>query len=181
MRRVEQDHLGSVRDGGAEPGFVESELGRVDAHGDTATACHRDGRAVRVVERLERDDLVTCVDEGQHRGGDRLGRAGCDEHLGVRVQVGAVPTLLVLGDRVSQDRNAGAGRVLVASAGPDRVHRGVGHGGRSVDVGEPLAEVDRPGRHREGRHLGEDRGAEPGEMGDEAVTAHGPTVRWGRG
>src|SRR5499427_6740315 len=42
----------------------------------------------------------------------------------------------------------------------------------AVDVGEALAEVDRPGGDGERRHLGEDRGSHPGEPGVEQWSVH---------
>ena len=45
----------------------------------------RDARGVRVVVRLERDDLVARLAQREQRRGDRLGRARGDEHLGVGV------------------------------------------------------------------------------------------------
>ena len=76
-----------VGDRRAQPVLVEPEVWWVEPHGNAAAARHRDRRAVRVVERLERDDLVTLIDERQHRGCDRLGGSGGDEHLGVGVEV----------------------------------------------------------------------------------------------
>ena len=70
-----------------------------------------------------------------------------------------VPVLLVRGDRGAQLGDARAGRVLVVT-GADGVDGGVEHLLRPVGVGEALAEVDRPRRDRQRRHLGEDRGAE---------------------
>ena len=46
----------------------------------------------------------------------------------------------------------------------DRSRRGLGDRARAVRVREALPEVDRPGRGRQRRHLGEDRGAQAGEV-----------------
>ena len=65
-------------------------------------------------------------------------------------------TLLVSRDRLAQDGDAVARRVLVR-ARRDRVAGGREHGRRPVGVGEALAEVDRAGPDRERGHRGEDR------------------------
>ena len=75
----------------------------------------------------------------------------------------------MVGDRVAQLGDADPRRVLVVP-GADRGDGGLEHLRRPVGVGEALPEVDRAGRDRERRHLGEDRGAEAlearGEVGD---------------
>ena len=127
------------------------ELVGIEASSRACAACttrrvapgHRDARGVRVVVRLERDDLVARLAQREQRGRDRLGRARGDEHLGVGVEVEAVEALLVR--RRSRARSSGTpmpGRVLVV-AGADRVDRGLLHDVGAVGVGEPLPEVDR--------------------------------------
>jgi len=80
----------------------------------------------------------------------------------------AVVTLLVAGDRLAQRGHAPPGGVLVG-ARLERRHCCGDHRGRPVDVGEPLAEVDRAGAHGQRRHLGEDRRPEPGQLGGHRV------------
>ena len=58
-------------------------------------------RRVRVVERLEDDDLVTHLGECQDGGRDRLGRAGSDEHLAIGVVVELVTAPMVVADRLT--------------------------------------------------------------------------------
>jgi hypothetical protein len=102
---------------------------------------------------------------------------------------------LVRGDRLAQHRSPDAGRVLVHAVA-DRLTGGVEHFGRAVFIGEALAEVDGARAHREGAHLGEDRGCDravdgeqpcpgggalPGtETGCGGEVAHALTVRQGR-
>ena len=126
-------------------------------------AGHGDDGGVRVVERLDQQHLGAGLDQPEHRGGDGLGGADGDQHLGVGVVLDAVAAFALRGDRLAQRRDAQAGRVLVDALG-DGVLGGLEHRRRAVLVGEPLPEVDRtdPGGQR--RHLGEDRhrvGLEP--------------------
>ena len=162
VRRVEQDQARARRERGGERGGVDRVVGRAQRDGPALGAGERDAGRVRVVVRLERDDLVALLAQREQRGGDRLGRAGRDEHLAVGVELDAVEAPLVLRDRGAQLRDAGAGRVLVAPLA-HRPGGGLDDLGRPVGVGEPLAEVDRAGTRRERRHLGEDRRAEAGE------------------
>ena len=61
----------------------------------------RDARGVRVVVRLERDDLVARFAQREQRRRDRFGRAGGHEHFGVGV--------------VLERRRSGAGDRAIAS------------------------------------------------------------------
>ena len=53
--------------------------------GHARAARHRDAGGVRVVVRLQGDDLVARLQQGEQRGGDGLGGARGDQHLGVGV------------------------------------------------------------------------------------------------
>ncbi len=106
---------------GSNPHPAPSRRSVTDAPSGTG---ERDARGVRVVVRLEEHHLVAATGQRQDRRGDRLGGAGGDEHLGVRVVVEAVVALLVGADRLSQFRDARAGRVLVVT-GPERLLGGV--------------------------------------------------------
>ena len=119
---------------------------------------HLDHRDVGVVVGLEHDDLVARVDQAQQRGGDRLGAPGGHDHLAVRVELEAVVPLLVPGDRLPELGTPGPGAYWLCAV-LQRPHRLRDHLRRPVPVGEPLAEVDRAGPHRQRRHLGEDRRA----------------------
>lgn len=177
VRGVQQDQAGARGDGGAQFVQVEGEGPGVRAQGDgdAYRAGHRDAGRVRVVVRLQGDDLVTRFEEGEERGRDGLGGAGRDQDLGVRVVGEAVEALLVRGDRGAQLGDAGARRVLVAEAREDRAGGRLGDFGGAVGVGEALAQVDRPGAGGQRRHLREDRGAEGRQTAVEegAVAAHG--------
>ena len=115
---------------------------------------------------------MTTSSPGSHsarmRGGDRLGGAGGDEHLGVGVERRARRS--AAGARRSacaQLGDAGARRVLVVP-GADRRDRGLGDlGGPSVS-GKPWPRLIDPVAHGQRRHLGEDRLAEPPHAGDDA-------------
>ena len=148
--------------------IARRELVGVERRSRAGAACttrrcapgHRDARGVRVVVRLERDDLVARLAQREQRGGDRLGRAGGDEHLGVGVVVEAVEALA--GARRSRARSSGMpmpggywlwpARIAATAASSTSA-------GPSVS-GKPWPEVDRAGRDGQRRHLGEDRRAE---------------------
>ena len=93
--------------------------------------------------------------------------------------------LLMVGDGPAQLGDARPRGVLVV-AGTDGGDGGLGHHGRTVGVGEALAEVDGAGLDGERRHLREDRRAEPLQAGREvgqpghAVTLRGASAvrRW---
>ncbi len=148
VRVVDEDQAGAIGDRRAEVVVVGLEVGTAQRHGRVDAAREVDHGAVLVVERLEGEHLVALVDEGEHGRGDRLGRAGGDQHLAVRVETDSVEAPLVLGDGRAQRGDAGRRRVLVDARG-DRRTRGLEHLGGAVVVGEALAQVDRPGAGRE--------------------------------
>ena len=92
VRRVEQHQL-RLRgaDGGGELVGVEGPVGRVQAHEARPRAGHGAAGGVGVVGRLEHDDLVAGLAQGEQGGGDGLGGADGDEHLGLGIEVEAVP------------------------------------------------------------------------------------------
>ena len=150
------------------------KLGRRSVSGTRTRAGHRDVGDVGVVVRLERDHLVARLEQGEQRGGDGLGRARGDQHLGVRVVAEAVEPLLVARHGRRSSGMPVGGRVLVAlpartaSAAASAIDR------RAVDVGEPLAEVDRVGGDGAGRHHAEDGVAEAVEAAVEQRSGHAP-------
>ena len=96
---------------------------------------------VVAVERLEKDDLVAGLEEGEARRHERARRADGDHDLIVAADRHAVEVAGLLGDLGAQLRDAGVGRVdrLVAvdggvGTGLDRVWRG--------EVADALPEVD---------------------------------------
>jgi hypothetical protein len=75
---------------------------RAERDGPRDAPGHRDARGVAVVHRLEQHDLVAGVQQCEQRGGQRLGGARGDQHLGVRVVGQATEALLMIGDRLTQ-------------------------------------------------------------------------------
>jgi hypothetical protein len=167
VRRVDQHELGAGGERRAQFVAVEAVLtvgtdagSQHDRPGDRIG--ERDACLVAVVHRLEHDDLVAGVEHAEQRPRQRFGGAGGHQHLGIGVDVETVEAALMLGDRLPQGWNPWTRWVLV-DARTDRLDRSIEHLARAVGVGEPLPEVDRAGLHSQCRHLGEDRGAEPGE------------------
>ena len=64
---------------------VRFEAARRERHVNGHAAGQRDVGFVAVVARVEHDDFVTRVHDGQDRRQDRLGRAGRDGDFGGRV------------------------------------------------------------------------------------------------
>ena len=160
---------------------VGAEPGRPQGDRDPGGARHGHAGGVGVVVGLERDGLVARLEERDQRGGDRLGGARGDQDLAVGVDVHAVEALLVGGDRVPQLGNARARRVLVTPPFQDRRGGRGGDLGRAVGVREALAEVDRPGRQGQRRHLGEDRRAHAGQPAVQQWSVHTAMRSHGRG
>jgi hypothetical protein len=119
-----------------------------------------DRRDVGVVEGFEEDDLVAGVDEGEHRVGQRLGRAGGDGDLRLGVGLAAVVARPGGGDGAAQAGRAVADGVLV-EVGVDRGLRRLLDEVGAGEIGEALAEVDGVVLRRQPAHLAEDRGAQP--------------------
>ncbi len=120
VRGVEEDQPGARGDRVAQ--FVQVQVVRAVAgtqgDGDSGAAREGDGGGVRVVVRLQRDDLVAGLDQGQQRGGDRLGGARRDQDLGV-------------GEALAQVDRAGAngqGRHLGEDRRPELREASVEHG-----------------------------------------------------
>ena len=172
VRRVQQQQPGARGDGGPQRLQVGAEPGGPQRDRDPGGARHGHAGGVGVVVGLERDGLVARLQERDQRGGDRLGGARGDQDLTVRVDVQAVEALLVGGDRVPQLGNARARGVLVAPPFQDRRRGRGGDLGRAVGVREALAEVDRPGRQGQRRHLGEDRRAHAGQPAVQQWSVH---------
>ena len=131
--------------------FVQRDVARDRAGQD------RVGAVVLVVG-LEHDDLVARVEQPEHGGHHRLGRAAGDGDLGLgvdRAPAGEVARRR-RGDRVAQRLAPPGDGVLVDVVGDG------GRGsrlelGRAREVGEALGEADRTGRDREPVHLADDR------------------------
>ncbi len=161
---VEQHEPGPGGDRGPQRLDVEAEVRRPQRDRPSYPAGHLEHRDVGVVVGLQHDHLVARLDQPEQGGRHGLGAAGGDHDLAVRVDLDPVVTSLVLGDGPAQHRDPGAGRVLVGAA-VERRDGGREHLGRSVLVGEALAEVEGAGADGERGHLGEDRGRDAGEAG----------------
>ena len=172
VRRVEQQDLRVRGERGPKLVGVEGPIRRPEGHDPAGCPAECDPRGIRVVVRLEGDDLVAGPGQREHRGGEGLGRAGGDQHLAVGVEVLPPEPAAVVGHRLAQRGNARQRRVLIVAVA-DRLHGGLGHLGRAVGVGEPLTEVDGVRLDRQGRHLREDRGSEPLETFGEEAVRHG--------
>jgi len=172
VRGVEQDEPGAHRHRLGQLVQVGAEVRRAQRDRDADAARHGDVRGVGVVVGLERDHLVARLDQGEHGGGDRLGGAGGDQHLVVRVVAQAPESLVVRGDGPAQFRYPRPGRVLVAATFEDGIGRRLGNLDRPVPVGEALAQVDGAGRDRARGHLGEYRRPEAFEAPVKQWSAH---------
>jgi hypothetical protein len=99
----------------------------------------------------------------QHRGEDRLRRAGGDGDLGFRVVATPVQSLGLRGDRLAQRRDAGHQRVLIV-AGAHRAVHVLDQRRIAVEVREALPEVHRVVLDGERGHRREDRRADAGQL-----------------
>ncbi len=157
VRRVDDDDAGAVREGSAQLGLVEGPVGGPQVH----EARHRPGQdgvgPVVLVHRVEQDDLVTRIDQGQQRGDHCLGRPAGHADLPLRVDppagVGA-PDLL--GDRGTEVSGAPGDGVLVDVSVKRRLGRLL-ELRRAGEVGEALRQVHRIVLQREARHLPDHR------------------------
>ena len=172
VRRVDDDHPRPGRDGRADRRLVDAEPGRLERHDARYPARDLDARGVRVVVRLEEDDLVARIEEAGHAVEDRLGRAAGDDDLALAIAGKSARPREARGDRGGELGQAGHARVLAAAVA-DRLDRGLLHELRAVEVGRPLPEVDRSVLDREGRHLGEDGGAVGRETTVDSGRTHG--------
>ena len=156
---------------------IEVPIGRVQAHRARHGAGHGRAGGVGVVHRLEHDDLVAGLAQRQHGGGDGLRGPDGDEHIGLGMQVQAVPGALVGRHGLAQLGDAVARRVLVPPF-PDGGHRHLAQLFGPVGVGEALAEVDRARRRRQLGHGGEDRGGEGLQPPGQVRVPRWPPRRW---
>ncbi|CVN05269.1 Uncharacterised protein [Streptococcus pneumoniae] len=151
VRRVHDEQARAVGDRVRHPRRVRQEVRRLHRHAHVPAAGQGDRGGVRVVERLDRDDLVARAHERQDRRGDALGGTRGDHGLRGGVLRHAPVAPAVLRDGLPQHGVARAGGVLVGA----RQH-GVGRQAQqrvgAVGVGEALAEVHGPVLDGEARH-----------------------------
>jgi hypothetical protein len=137
-RGVEQDHLGLRPESVGQ--FCPRQVPVWRRQADNARDCaqHAHHRHVGVVQRLDQDDLVAGIEHGHQARGDRLGGAGGHGNLTRPVDVEVVKALVRDGDGLTQFRDPGHWRILVAAI-LQRVSRGLDNVCRSLGVGKPLA------------------------------------------
>jgi len=164
VRTVGDDHPRAWSDRRPHARPVDTESGRVERQVHGLRTGQFDRRLIAVVGRIEHDHLVA----GAHQRGDgakqRLGGAGRHRDLALGVGCPAVETCGLAGDLLAQGREADARRVLVAACGHCPAHRLAQRFGR-IEVGEPLAEIERPVLLRQPAHHAEDGGADLGQFG----------------
>ncbi len=115
VRVVDQHHLGTVAERRGEGVEVRHKVGRQQRRGHVPAPESPMNRAIGVIERLEREDLVAGPHQGQQRGGDGLGGARGDDDFRLRIRSEPVETLLVQRNRLPQFQDALARGVLVGA------------------------------------------------------------------
>ena len=171
VRRVEQHQARAGPDGVGQPVEVGPERRRAEGDRHADASGERDRRCVRVVVRLEGHHLVARLAQREHRGGDRLGGPGRDQHLGVGVEVEPIVRCwwAAMAPRSSGTPMAGGYWLRPSRMASMATSRTLG----PVGVGEPLPEVDGTGRGGERRHLAEDGRAETPRPCREQIPAAG--------
>src|SRR5215813_1688428 len=125
-------------------------------------------RAIIFIKRLEDYHLFAGINDGQHRGDHRLGRAAGDDNLAVGIDVQSQMPFRLRGDRFPKTLGAPGDRVLI-DVGVD------GFAGRAFDVfrgrevGEALREIDRAVSERLAAHVADDGFGEAGSFAGDAI------------
>ena len=147
VRRVDDDRPGPRPERRAQLVGVDRPVRLVERHVARDGAGEDRVGAVVLVVRLEDDDLVARVEQPEHGGHHRLGRAAGDGDLGLGID--RAPAGELAGgrgrDRVAQRLAAPGDRVLVDVVA-DGGRGGVLELGRAREVGEALGQADRAGR-----------------------------------
>ena len=177
VRGIEDQRTRARAKGRGELVGIETPVGQSQRHGAWDAASHQDVGNIGIVGRLEDDDFVAGIDGGHHGVVQKFRRAAGDGDLGVgigraRVRMAAAP---VVGERLAQSRNPGAGRVLIS------VLADVPHGRfldefRGREIGKSLPQVDGAVAGAERRDLGEDRRAEAADAVGASTSPHGPNT-----
>jgi hypothetical protein len=113
VRRVEDDGAGALVESLRQLGGIEAPVRRAQRHEARRGAAEHGIRTVVFVEGLEDDDLVTRIDERQHRRDHRFGGAAGDRDLGLGIDGVAALALRLGGDRVAEALGAPGDGVLV--------------------------------------------------------------------
>ena len=159
MGRVEHDHPRPRRDGAPHRVPVDRVVGEPQRHEDRRPAAQHDRRHIRVVARLEHDDLVARTDRGRDGVEDPFRAARRDGDFGLGVVAPAGEPFVLGGDRLAQPQDALHRRVLILPAAHVRGD-GVDERRVAVEIGKALREVDRVQLGRKTRHHREDRRAD---------------------
>ncbi len=160
IRRVQDDRLGVVPEGLAQFDFVERPLavrgfGRMQFDEARLGAAQDRIRAVVFVERLEDDDLVALVADGEQGRDHGFGRAAADGDFFLGIDVQALPLLHLAGDGVAQALRSPGDGVLV-DVGGDGFLRGLLDLRGRGEIGEALGQIDGAVLHGLARHLTDD-------------------------
>src|SRR5487761_2462871 len=156
--RVHQNDPRPWRDRSNEVFVSKRPVGRAQRHYSSLSPCKRDTCRVRVAIRLEHDDLIADLADGENCRCDRLSRARGHKDLPVGIEIDVVEALLVPTDCAEQLRRSPSRRILVlprANCG----NRGLGNHCGTIRIGKALTEIDRLGPYCERGHLGKDRGS----------------------
>jgi hypothetical protein len=125
-----------------------------------------DRRQIAVVGRLDDDHFIARMDRAQDRCQKRLRRACRHRDFGRGVVAASVQACYLLGDRLTQRRDACHRRVLVV-AFAHRVGHGIDDARIAIEIRKTLAEIDRVLLGGERAHHGEDRRADVRQTGRE--------------
>ena len=161
-RIVEQHGLGLVVEGASQHLLGEPPMRRFEAQQARNAAGLADDRQIGIVDRLEHDDLVAGLDDGQDGAGQRFGAARRHHHLGHGIEGKTMPAPVMGRDRLPQFRNAHHRGVLVVAV-HHRVRRRAADVLGAGIVRKALAEIDGVVVARELRHRLEDRDRKIGE------------------
>ncbi len=142
VRRVDDDGPRSFRECGAQRLGVDAEVRRLQRDVPQRGARHRGIGPVRVVHRLDEHDLVSLGHETEKARGEcfRAPRRHGDLVTGVHGDPGSRRE--PVGDPLHERQDPEAPRILVVAV-THRSGRGVLDEVRTIEVGEPLSQIDR--------------------------------------
>ena len=160
VRGVEQDHPRPVGDCRRQIVDRTTSPARCSRTALITAAGHRDTRRVRVVERLEGDQLVARIEQRDDRIEDRLGRTGRDRHMSIGIELD--PEALAPNRGAMAWRRAGTpcGCAYWFWSASIAALRGLLHEAGPGKSGNPWPRLTAPCTHREIAHLGEHGGPE---------------------
>ena len=164
VRAVDQDGAGARRDRGGDAVEVRAEAAGRQRHAHHAAAGQFDVGHVAVVAGLQHDHLIARSHDSQDRRDDRLRGPGRDGNFAVWRVFTAIHCFYFASNGVAQRRDARHRRVLI-QPGLHGVRDGVDQGRIAGKIRKTLAQVDGAGFAGEGRHHGEDGGADGRQLG----------------